>query len=174
MVLAPPKPQKAQQTTTPPKSNNYWNEPKQLSPQLSKNSKQSVNPPARPYKQVCFLLHPCQKERHQLQSHLKPEPRLPVYQHQRPVPPNNQYKLHCLSQLHHSHLQAIHHLTYQLPQPWLNRTNPEFWVQPQTHMIAPLRRPSPFGIPSPTIMPSMMVFIPPMPRRSHLPLSTLR
>jgi len=147
----PPKPRKAQQTTTPPGSNSYWNELKQLSPWLSRNSRQSVDPPARLYKQVRFLLHLCRKERHQPQTHPDLEPQLPVHRHRKPAPPDNQYKLHHLSQLHHNHLQAIHHLTHQHPQPWRNRTNPVFWEHPQTHTMAPWKRPSHFGIPSPIL-----------------------
>jgi len=78
-VLAPPKPQKAQQMTTLPGSNNYWKEPKQLSPWLSKNSRQSADLPAWPYKQVRFLLLPYRKERYQPQSYLEPEPQLPAH-----------------------------------------------------------------------------------------------
>jgi len=182
MVPAPWKPQIAQQTTTQLESKKYWKEWKRLFPQLFRNSKRSANQLAQPYKhvetpqhkQVCFLLHPYPKENNQPQYHPEPELLLPIPQHQKPAHPRDPYRLHHHSQQHHNHLQAIHHLTHQHLQQWLNRTNPEFWEQPQNYMMVPARRPLPFGIPLPIITPSTMAFIPPMPRRSHQPLPTLK
>jgi len=182
-VLAPQKPQKVQQTMTLPKSKNYWKGQKLLSQQQSRNSRHQVNPPAQPYelvyvpnppKQVRFLLHPYQMENNLFRYHPKLELPHPVPQHLKPACPRDLYKLPHLSQLHHNCLQAIHHLTHPHLQPWLNRINPDSWEHPQTHTTAPLIKPLPFGTPLPIITPSMMVFMPQMPRRSHLPLPTLR
>src|SRR6266581_3148238 len=157
-VPAPQKHQQIQTTTTQPKSRRYWKARKQPSQQPYRNYEKLADQLAPPYEQ----------------EHPAPEPLPSVHQHPRLVHPRDPYRLHHHSQQHHNRLQVLHHLTHQQPEPWLNRTNPEFWEQPQNHTTVPLTRLWTFGIPSPIITPLMPAFTPPTPRRSHRPLPTLR
>src|SRR5712691_8885642 len=185
MVPAHRKPQRIPTTTIQPESRKYWKARKppyqrpirnseKLADQLAPPYEQEHPAPQPWYKQVRFLLHLCRKESNQPQYHPEPEPLLLVHRHPNPAHPRDPYRLHHHSQQHHNRLQVLHHLTHQQPEPWLNRTNPEFWEQPRNHTTDSPTRLLTFGIPSPIISPSIAVFTPPTPRRSHRPLPTLK
>src|SRR5260221_4574524 len=143
---------------SPQQSRNFEPHPIHLVAQEPRRVAQRLQSDPRPYKQVrfleqpsppqprnqqvCFLLHPCLKERHQQYLDLPPAPFRPP---DRLLPHFQRHRLHH---------QDLIHLTHQQSRPWLNRTNlPILLGTPQIHMTDPPRRQLPFGIPSPVITP---------------------